>query len=307
MAIITPALIKALAVGFRKEYQDALQAVQPTYTRIATVVPSSTASNTYGWLGQFPAFREWVGARVIKDMEASGYSITNKLFESTVGVKRTDVEDDAVGVYAPLFQEMGRAAAIYPDEHVYGMLNAARATLCYDGQFFFDTDHPVYANVDGTGDVTPTSNIITGAGADVGPWWYLLDCSRAIKPIIFQRRIAPEFTSMTEVTDENVFSLDQYRYGSRARSNVGVGFWQMGIASNRILNSDSFDQAYDLMRGFKGDGGRPLDLKATDLLVPVTLRAKANATIKVARLESGADNANYNLVNVLDTAFLAAA
>jgi phage major head subunit gpT-like protein len=305
MAIISPALIKSLAVSYRKEYQDALQAVQPTYTKIATVVPSSTASNTYGWLGQFPSFREWVGARVVKDMAASSYSITNKLFESTVAVERTDIEDDAVGVYAPLFQEMGRAAAIYPDEHVYGLVNAAATTLCYDGQFFFDTDHPVYANVDGTGDVTPTSNLITGTGNDVGARWYLLDCSRAIKPIIFQRRIAPEFTSMTEINDENVFSLDQYRYGSRARSNVGVGFWQMAVSSNRVLNQDSFDEAYDLMRSFKGDGGRPLDLKASILLVPATLRSKANATIKVDRLENGADNPNHDLVEVLDTAYLA--
>ncbi|MEX6732518.1 Mu-like prophage major head subunit gpT family protein [Pseudomonas aeruginosa] len=47
------------------------------------MIPSTTASNTYGWLGQFPKLREWIGQRVIKDMAAQGYQITNKLFEST--------------------------------------------------------------------------------------------------------------------------------------------------------------------------------------------------------------------------------
>jgi phage major head subunit gpT-like protein len=304
MAMITSALIKALFTSYRKEYQGGLTAVTPTYEKIATVIPSTTASNTYGWLGQFPRFREWVGERVIKDMQASGYTIVNKLFESTVGVKRTDIEDDAVGVYSPLFQEMGRAAASYPDEHVYGLLNAAKASLCFDGQFFFDTDHPVYPNVDGTGAVVPTSNLIAGSDADVGPTWYLLDCSRAVKPLIFQRRIAPELTPMTAVDDENVFMLDEYRYGARARSNVGFGFWQMAVCSNRILTPESFDQAYDLMRSFKGDGGRPLDLKATLLVVPSTLRSKANETVKVARLANGADNPNYNIVEVLDSGWL---
>src|SRR5471032_584011 len=117
MAIITPALIKALFTSYKKEYQGGLTMVTPTYEKVATIIPSTTASNAYAWLGQFPQFREWIGERQIKDMQASGYTITNKLFESTIGVKRTDIEDDAIGVYAPLFQEMGRAAAIYPEEH----------------------------------------------------------------------------------------------------------------------------------------------------------------------------------------------
>lgn len=305
MSVITAGLIKSLFVGYRKEYQDALQAAKPTYDKIATVVPSTTASNTYGWLGQFPKFREWIGERVVKDMSASGYTISNKLFESTVGVKRTDVEDDNIGIYAPLFQEMGRAAAMYPDELVYGLLNAARSTLCYDGQFFFDTDHPVYENTDGTGAVTPVSNLIAGSGDDIGPAWYLMDCSRAVKPIIFQERAKPEITPMTAVNDENVFTLDQYQYGARARSNVGVSFWQMAVCSTRKMTQDSFDQAYDRLRTFKGDGGRPLNLQATILVVPATLRAKANATIKVARLEGGADNPNFNIVEVLDNGWLA--
>ena len=300
MAIISPALIKALFTSYRKEYQNGLTMVAPSYDKIATVIPSTTASNTYGWLGQFPQFREWVGERQIKDMQVSGYTIMNKLFESTVGVQRTDIEDDSIGVYAPLFQEMGRAAAIYPDEHVFGLLDKALSTLCFDGQNFFDTDHPVYPNVDGTGTPVATSNLIDGTG----PAWYLLDCSRAVKPIIFQRRLAPELTAMTAVDDHNVFTLDQYQYEARARSNVGFGFWQMAVCSKKALAKDSFDEAYDLMRSFKADGGRPLNVKATLLVVPSTLRAKANETIKVARMANGADNPNYNIVEVLDSAWL---
>ncbi|MDF5983063.1 Mu-like prophage major head subunit gpT family protein [Pseudomonas aeruginosa] len=57
MAIITPALISALKTSFQKHFQDALATAPSTYLQVATVIPSTTASNTYGWLGQFPAAR----------------------------------------------------------------------------------------------------------------------------------------------------------------------------------------------------------------------------------------------------------
>lgn len=78
--IITPDVLKALMTGFRKNYQDGLQIAQSQYKDIATVVPSSTKSNTYGWLGQWPGFREWVGDRAFNDMAAHSYAIRLLLF-----------------------------------------------------------------------------------------------------------------------------------------------------------------------------------------------------------------------------------
>ena len=72
--IITPDALKALMTGFRKNYQDGLQIAKSQYKDIATVVPSSTKSNTYGWLGQWPGFREWVGDRAFNDMAAHSYA-----------------------------------------------------------------------------------------------------------------------------------------------------------------------------------------------------------------------------------------
>lgn len=277
MAIVTPALLTALNTGFRDDFQKALDAAMAAsqYQKIATVVPSATASNTYGWLGQFPGFREWVGDRVLKDMAASGYQITNKSYESTVGVKRTDIEDDAVGVYRPLMSEMGRAAAVFPDQLVFALLAAGHSTLCYDGQNFFDTDHPVYPNVDGTGAATTVANVQAGAG----PAWYLLDTSRALKPLIFQQRKAPEFVQMTRSDDEAVFMSNEYRYGVDTRCNVGFGFWQMAFKSSAALNADNYAAARAAMSGFKADGGRPLGIVPNLLLVPPALEGAARALL----------------------------
>ncbi len=302
MAIITPALLSALNTGFKKDYQDAFEAMRAAsvYQKIATVVPSATASNTYGWLGQFPAFREWVGDRVIKDMAAHGYAITNKSWEATVGVKRTDIEDDAVGVYRPLMAEMGRAAAAFPDELVFGLLKAGETTLCYDGQNFFDTDHPVYPNVDGTGTATLVSNLQAGTETP----WYLLDASRALKPIIYQERKAPEFVAKTRSDDETVFMSNEYRYGVDLRANAGFGFWQMAFKSKAALTPENYAAARTAMMSLKADGGRPLGIRPTLLVVPPSLEAAARAIVGSQLTTGGATNPWYGTAEVIVTPHL---
>ena len=51
MAVVTSALLQALFVGFRADYQRGLQAAPSQWKDVATLVPSAAASNTYGWLG----------------------------------------------------------------------------------------------------------------------------------------------------------------------------------------------------------------------------------------------------------------
>lgn len=300
MAIITPALLTALRTGFSKAFQDALAVTPTDWEKIATRVPSSSASNTYGWLNQFPALREWVGDRVLKDMAASAYQVQNKLYEGTVGVKRTDIEDDNVGVYTPLFAEMGRAARAHADQLVFALLAAGETTTCYDGQYFFDTDHPVYPNVDGTGTATLVSNLQAGTG----PAWYLLDTSRALKPLIFQERTTPELEALTSTQDEGVFMRDEYRYGIRYRCNAGFGFWQLAYKSKAALDAANFNAAMAAMMGAKADGGRPMGVKPTTLVVPPSLRAAALSLIEAQLTTGGESNPNYKAVEVIVSPWL---
>lgn len=297
MAVVTPALLTSLRTGMASIFQDSLRATPTHWANVATLVPSTTASNTYGWLGQFPKLREWVGARVVKDMAAAGYTLTNKLYEGTVSIARTDIEDDNIGIYKPMMQEVGRATATHPDELVFALLAAGHSTLCFDGQNFFDTDHPVYPNVDGTGTAATVSNVVGGAG----PAWYLLDTSRPLKPLIFQERTKPEMEAMTAANDEVVFNNDTYRYGVRYRCNAGFGFWQMAFKSSAALDGASFAAARQAMETFKADGGRPLGITPTLLVVPPTLRSAAEELLLAMQKASGASNTNYKAVDLLVT------
>ena len=288
MAMITPALLQSLFTGFKKNFEDAKSEAPAQYTKIATVIKSTTKSNTYGWLGKFPNLRKWVGDRVIESMKAHGYQIVNEDFEATVGVDRNDIEDDELGIYAPMFAEMGRSAGIHPDELCFGLLGAGFTTPCYDGQYFFDTDHPVYPKADGTGTPVLTANVVVDAGYQGEPW-FLLDTSRALKPVIFQDRKSPQLIAMTKIDDEAVFTRKEFRYGVDCRDAAGFGFWQLAFANKRALTPDNLWDAYSKMREFQADGGRKLGVKATMLVVPPSLEKLATQMLE-RELSSSSSN-----------------
>ena len=296
--VINKFTLTALYTAFKAAFNAGFGAAESQYKKIATVVPSTTGTEEYGWLGRFPKMREWLGDRVINGMATHGYSIRNKKFELTVGVPKDNIEDDQVGIFSPMMTEMGQSAAEQPDELVFGLLKAGATSPCYDGQNFFDTDHPV---IDESGNTVTQSNYDDNGGA--GQTWYLLDTSRALKPLIFQDRKKPNFVSLTNEDDENVFMRDEYVYGVDARNNVGFGFWQLAYASRKPLTAENLQAAYTAMAERKGDNGRTLNIKPRMLVVPTGLKFKAAEILTAAQI-AGTDNVMKGLVEVLDDARL---
>lgn len=294
---VTRGNLNTLFVAFNAAFKQGLGQAPSQYQRIATVVPSTTKSNEYGWLGKIPGMREWIGDRVVHGIATHGYTIKNKPFELTVGVDRDDIEDDNIGIYTPMMESMGESVAAQPDELVFSLLKAGTSTACYDGQNFFDTDHPV---LDASGKTVTQSNLDAGGA---GPYWYLLSTKRALKPLIFQNRKNPNFVSMDTETDEAVFSRKEFRYGVDARRNVGFGFWQMAYASNKELTAENLQAAYTAFTERTGDQGRPLGLVPDLLVVRPNLKFKAAQILTAAQI-AGTDNVMKGLVDVLDSPWL---
>lgn len=140
--IITPQALRGIYTAFNTVFNKAFEGQHPTYEKVATVVPSTSESETYAWLGDIPGMREWIGEREIQNLSGSAYTIKNKDFELTVGVDRNAVEDDKIGLYNPSIQMLGESAALHPDELVYGLLANGFTEKCYDGKAFFATDPP---------------------------------------------------------------------------------------------------------------------------------------------------------------------
>lgn len=294
--IINRQNLDGLRVGFKTAFQNQLQATASLYQRVATIVPSTAKSETYGWLGKIPSVREWLGARVVQALSEASYSIKNRTFELTVGVDREDIEDDVLGIYTPIFQSFGESVAAWPDQLIWPLLTAGFATNCYDGQYFFDTDHPVLA---ADGSVSQVANTDGGAGTP----WFLLDVSKVLKPLIWQLRKSGQFVALDNPTDENVFNKKEFLYGWDGRGNAGYGFWQYAWGSKQTLDATHYAAARAGLMGMKGDFGRPLNVLANGskplLVVPSTLEGAALALINAQKNANGADNIYYNTADVL--------
>lgn len=228
-------------------------------------------------------FREWVGDRVVNQLAVYGWTIANKKFETTVGLKREVIEDDRYGVYGPMFKQMGIVTKKHPDRLIFPLLNAGFASPCYDGQNFFSATHPVSDENDNP---ATASNVQAGTG----PAWFLLDATKALRPVIWQKRIPYEFQALTSPQDEIVFVREEYLYGVRARVNAGYGLWQTAFGSQAPLNAANYGAARMAMMKLRGDRGSILGVTPNVLVVPPELEAQARTLLKATTVASLVDS-----------------
>ena len=296
--------VNALFISLKTTFNNAFSAAPSVWEKIAMKVVSTTGQNDYAWLSKFPKMRKWIGAKNVKALEASKYTIVNDDFEATVEVDRNDIEDDNLGIYGPQAQMAGESAKQLPDEIVIDLVNNAMAAKCYDSQYFIDTDHPV-RQADGTtasvsnkgtkklsvatqaaasesfgaariamrtfkddegrplnvqpnillvppalGDIARalmsndrledgkpnpykgTAEVVEDARLTSDNAWFLLDCTRPVKPFVYQERKAPVFVQQTEPQSDGVFHQKKLLFGAEARAAGGYGFWQLAYGSD---------------------------------------------------------------------------
>lgn len=289
---ITKAALAAINIGFTTAFNERLTGVATTYGRVAMTVNSTTRDQAYPKLSEMGPMREWIGERFVERLSIDGFVIRNRKFEKTVAVAVDDISDNLIGSYSPVVNDMGQTAAELPDDLVWEQLEAGFATTHYDGQYFFDTDHPV---LNEAGNEVSVSNFGGGSGAA----WYLIDTSRAIKPLIFQDREPAKIVPRTSLTDDNVFERDEFVWGAKRRCAAGFGAWQLAYASRQTLNAANYAAARSAMMAMRGHKGRKLNLKPALLVVPPSLEGAARDLLLSERDAAGATNRWRNTAELL--------
>lgn len=228
MAVVTSDFLAGLYRSLQALYKDTYEKTEADYQKIAMEVPSTTSENQYQWLGEVPGMKEWVDERTLEDLKAWDYTIKNKDWESTIAVDRNAIEDDQLGIIRPRVMSLAVAAKTHPDELVFSLLAQGFSQTCFDGQYFFDTDHPL-------ADGSTQSNKITLA-----------------------------------------------------------------------LDATGLKTALATLRRLKGWTGRPLNLKATHLVVPPELEWTARELLQAERDASGATNILRGAIpNIIVSPYLA--
>ena len=132
--LVNAASIRAIFVNLKTVFQKSFDGAPSDYLDTCMEVPSTGSENDYDWLDRFPKMREWVGDKVIRGLKAWSYTLKNKPFEATIQVKRDNIEDDQIGIYATMTQDAGFSAKVWPDELMTALKDSAFTSLCYDGQ-----------------------------------------------------------------------------------------------------------------------------------------------------------------------------
>jgi len=142
----------------------------------STIFKTKDQTAYFDWLGEFSGVKEFIDTRDIQALRQHDFSITSRVWEKTIGVKKRDLTPN-LGMIKPRIDQMGLTLMQHPNKLFFDFLKGgdgeqagggAKGTYpwagCFDTQTFFSNSHPVYDPDPGVG--ATNDNITTGTGVD---------------------------------------------------------------------------------------------------------------------------------------------
>lgn len=109
---------------------------------IATpIIESDQDSEDYAWLGQSPQMSEKKGEKKFRQLRETDWNIKNVEFQTGIRIPKKHIIYNKTGQVIPRINEMADRTTAHWANLVAPLLVAGASGLCYDGQYFFDTDH----------------------------------------------------------------------------------------------------------------------------------------------------------------------
>lgn len=148
--IILPGTLDAAFQNFDTRFRRGLKGSAAWWQALATLLTSDTEEEVHSWLQQIPGLAEWITERNGSTVAASEYKLKNRDFNRDVKVPRNKFLDDKLGLYAPIFEQLGMQSAKFADRQIARLMRRGHideaTSRCWDGKPFYATDHPVDAN-----------------------------------------------------------------------------------------------------------------------------------------------------------------
>lgn len=147
-------------------FDKQVRSINSFYPTICTQVDSDGESETYGWIADMPGMREFLGERKFHELSSATYALTNKLWENSLAIPKTKIEDDRMSMFGPIMQQLALKAMLHPDELLFQVLVSGETELCYDEKSFFATDHEHGDSGTQSNDLTHTVSSTSAVTAD---------------------------------------------------------------------------------------------------------------------------------------------
>lgn len=156
--------VEAAFQNFDTRFRAGMKMGEAWWSLFATMLTSDTEEEVHSWLQLIPGLEEWVSERNTSALAASAYRLKNKDFNRDAKVPRNKIADDKLGVFGPIFEQLGMHAAKFGDRQIAKLMKQGHdasiaSSICFDGKPFYATDHPVDVNKPSAGTY---SNYLTG-------------------------------------------------------------------------------------------------------------------------------------------------
>lgn len=129
---------------FQTGYNQEVAVVEATLSPLIMDIPlDDNQGNTVqlDWLGAAPQMERWVDEKKAAGIGNNAWSARVERFHASMEVDLDAFRDARFNQYEIRLREMTQNAARLPYNLVSDLIAAGNTALCYDGQYFFDTDH----------------------------------------------------------------------------------------------------------------------------------------------------------------------
>lgn len=142
MIEVNSANLKALDLSIKTTFRTTKDNVEDAdmFKEFAEVVPSNTKVAGVLTLTDVPGMREFKDERVPGTISDVLYRVTHRKWESTLNVKREDIEDDNLGYIPSAVRKMTVKARKHYTRLASAALDAGFTAKMSDGKAFFHTD-----------------------------------------------------------------------------------------------------------------------------------------------------------------------
>jgi phage major head subunit gpT-like protein len=155
--IINGATLESLRVGLQATFQAAFTVVTSPWEAFTQKMTTTNDSESFNWLEGMPSVKAWVDDAQFETFAAQAWEIAIKKWQVGITLAREDIVDDKLNQVLSRVNDLGGVVKRHPGTLVYTKIKAGDAALCFDGEYFFDTDHPGTQSNKITGALTTTT------------------------------------------------------------------------------------------------------------------------------------------------------
>ena len=260
-------------------YNDLLKP-RPHWGEICSTIATNSTTIDLISLLDVPKYQELIGGVAFSDLKGRNLEVTPRNFGAGLKMHENIINDDNMNVLIDQIKQLGKTPEDAFCEHTFLALKGGIATTsygaCLDSGAFFNATHSVGS--------TTFSNYTAGGGSTA---WYLLDCSRALKPIVLVARENPEF-KMESPDSSHRFETNEIRWKIQGRMWMSYGMWQLAYCDTNALTDTRLWADIATMRGYQDEEGRYISAQPTHLCVAPDTEQTARELLERLRIQGTA-------------------